>query len=118
MSVPIGAAITVTSVTQSGPTITVNGTGFSTETVITLFNRRGAATVNLSGLGSGGAVKTPLTVVDSTKFTFTTPAGAVAGAAYVQAINPRSFLIPVRPATRAALSLWINDRSRVCAKPC
>ncbi len=46
VSVPIGAQITVSSVTQSGSTITVNGAGFSTLTVMNLFN----GGVNLGGL--------------------------------------------------------------------
>ena len=42
MSAPIGAQISVTSVTQVGSIITVNGTGFSTLTVINFFNKQGA----------------------------------------------------------------------------
>ena len=49
VSVPIGAAITVTSVTQSEGTVTVNGTGFSTLTVINLFNRQGERRSILAG---------------------------------------------------------------------
>ena len=37
VSVPLGARINVPSVTQSGTSITVNGTGFSTLTVINFF---------------------------------------------------------------------------------
>ena len=88
VSVPIGQVISVTSVAQTGSTITVNGTGFSTLTVINLFNVQGGGTVNLGGLGAGGKPKIPLTLISSEQFTFTRPAGAVAGAAYVQAINP------------------------------
>ncbi len=87
VSVPVGAKIAVTKVTQSGSTITVTGAGFSTLTVINLFNKQGGGVVNLGGL-SGTTPKIHLTVVDSTKFTFTKPAGAMAGAAYVQALNP------------------------------
>jgi len=88
VAVPIGAQLTITSVTQAGSTITVNGTGFSTLTVINLFNAQGGVAVNLGGLGAGGVPKIALTIVNDTRFTFSKPAKAVAGAAYVQAINP------------------------------
>jgi hypothetical protein len=88
VSAPIGQKISVSLVTQSGSMITVNGTGFSTLTVINFFNLQGATAVNLGGLKSGGATKIPLTIVNSTRFTFTVPAGAIAGPAYVQALNP------------------------------
>ena len=41
VSVPIGQALTVTSVAQSGDTITVTGTGFSMLTIINFFNQQG-----------------------------------------------------------------------------
>jgi hypothetical protein len=88
VSVPIGAKISVKSVTEAGGIITVNGTGFSKLTVINLFNTQGATVVNLGGLGAGGNPKIALTVVSDTKFTFSRPAGAVAGPSYVQALNP------------------------------
>ena len=78
VSVPIGQLISVTSVLQTGSTITVNGTGFSTRTVINFFNRQGATVVNLGGI-SGGVSKIPLTLINSTRFTFAKPGGAVAG---------------------------------------
>lgn len=87
VSVPIGAAVTVTSVSQTGTTITVKGTGFSTLTVINLFNQQGSSTVNLGGL-AGSVARIPLTIVSANQFRFTEPASAVAGPAYVQAINP------------------------------
>ncbi|HKD66283.1 MAG TPA: SBBP repeat-containing protein [Candidatus Binataceae bacterium] len=88
VSVPIGAQIRVLSVTQSGLTITVNGTGFSTLTVINFFNSQSGGAVNLGGIGAGGKANIPLTVLSDTKFTFAKPAHAVAGASYVQALNP------------------------------
>jgi len=88
VSVPIGQQISVTSVTQLGSIITVNGTGFSTLTVINFFNRQIGGVVNLGGLGAGGAANIPLTPVNPDQFRFTVPAGAVAGASYVQALNP------------------------------
>ena len=88
VSVPIGEKISVLSVTQAGGTITVNGTGFSTLTVINFFNTQGAKVVNLGGLGPGAKPLIPLTVASPSKFSFARPAGAVAGASYVQALNP------------------------------
>jgi len=87
VSVPIGARITVASVEQSGGTIMVNGTGFSSVTVINFFNRQGSVVVNLGGLVDGEFPNIPLTLVNSTQFTFTKPAGSVAGPSYVQALN-------------------------------
>jgi len=88
VSVPIGEKIAVTSVTQADGTITVNGTGFSTLTVINFFNRQGSKLVNLGGFGAGGAARIALTVAGPNKFTFSKPAGSVPGASYVQALNP------------------------------
>ncbi len=88
VSVPIGAKITVTSVTQSVKTVTVNGAGFSTLTVINLFNKQGSGVANLGGLKPGGTPVIPLTFVSEHQFKFTVPAGAVPGPAYVQALNP------------------------------
>jgi sugar lactone lactonase YvrE len=88
VSVPVGQAITVTAVGQSGRTVTVFGSGFSVLTVMNLFNVQAAGTVNLGGLGAGGRPKIPPTVVNSGEFEFTLPAAAVPGAAYVQALNP------------------------------
>ena len=88
VSVPIGARINVTSVTQAGTILTVNGNGFSTLTVINFFNAQGGGAVNLGGLGSGGKPKIPLTFVNDNRFTFTKPATAVPGPSYVQALNP------------------------------
>jgi hypothetical protein len=89
VSVPIGQGISVTSVTESaGGVITVNGTGFSTLTVINFFNTQSGSVVNLGGVGAGGASKIPLTLVSSDQFTFAKPGGAVPGPSYVQALNP------------------------------
>jgi hypothetical protein len=88
VSAPIGEKISVTSVTQVGGIITVNGTGFSSLTVINLFNSQSGGVVNLGGLGGGGSPVIPLTLVNSDKFTFTRPAAASAGPSYVQAFNP------------------------------
>ena len=88
VSVPIGAQITIGSVSQAGSTVTVSGSGFSTLTVINLFNVQGAKSVNLGGLNPHSAPKIPLTIVNDTEFTFTVPATAVAGPAFVEAFNP------------------------------
>ena len=88
VSVPLGARINVTEVAQSGNTVTVIGTGFSTLTAINLFNAQGAKEVNLGGLKPNHTPKIPLTLISSTRFSFTRPAGAVAGPAFIQALNP------------------------------
>ncbi len=88
VSAPIGAKISVLSVSQAGSTITVHGTGFSPLTVINFFNKQGAMVVNLGGLGTGGIAKIPLTLINDTTFQFTKPGGSVPGSAYVQALNP------------------------------
>jgi alpha-tubulin suppressor-like RCC1 family protein len=83
----IGAPLTITSVSVAGGTVTVTGTGFSVLSVINLFNRQGGAAVNLGGL-AGGTARVPLTLVSDTEFTFARPAGAVAGPAFVEVLNP------------------------------
>jgi Pro-kumamolisin, activation domain len=88
VSAVIGARIAVSSVSQVGSTITVNGMGFSKLTVINFFNKQGAVAVNLGGLKPDGSPMIPLTFLSNTKFTFSKPAGAVAGPCYVQALNP------------------------------
>ena len=88
VSVPLGARITVTDEVQTGSTLTVDGTGFSTLTVINLFNAHGATVVNLGGLNSKGMPRIPIKLINSTRFTITLPAGAVAGPAFIEALNP------------------------------
>ncbi len=89
VSVPIGARIHVLSVTQSGSTITVNGSGFSSLTVLNFFNTQtGGGVAFFGGLNPDGTPKIPLTLIDDTRFTFTEPTGADPGASYVQALNP------------------------------
>jgi hypothetical protein len=88
VSAPIGARISVGSVTQAGSTLTVSGTGFSKLTIINFFNTQGVRVVNLGGLTAGGAAKIHLTFVNDTRFTFRVPAGAMPGPSYVQALNP------------------------------
>jgi len=87
VSVPIGAHVHVTSVSQNVSTLTVNGSGFSALTVINFFNAQGGGVLNLGGLNSGKPV-IPLHLVNDAQFTFTVPAGALPGPAYVQALNP------------------------------
>jgi hypothetical protein len=88
VSVPIGARILVTKVTQSGSLLTVDGTGFSTLTVINFFNSQKGGTVNLGGLTAAGAAKIPIKLISSTRFTITEPKGAMPGPSFVQALNP------------------------------
>lgn len=87
VSVALGARLTITAVTQSGPVVTVTGTGFSPASVLNLFNRQGSGVVNIGGLGPAGP-RIPLTVVSSTELRFTVPSGAQSGPAYVQVLNP------------------------------
>jgi hypothetical protein len=88
VSAPIGAAITVSKVTQSADTITVIGTGFATSTVVNFFNNPAGKVMNLGGLTAGGKPRIALSVINSTRFTFSLPPKAQAGPSYVQAINP------------------------------
>ena len=87
VSMPIGELVTISSVEVNGNTITVNGTGFNSLTVINLFAGSGGNVINAGGL-SGGSPNIPLTIVNNTQFTFTRPNGLDAGAAFVEAINP------------------------------
>jgi hypothetical protein len=110
VSVPIGNAIHVTRVTQSGSTVTVTGSGFSSMTVISLFNLQGQTVVNLGGLVNGSQSLIPLTLVSSSQFTFQVPARAMTGAAYVQALNP-PFITPASSSGSdpgGAFSLVVN----------
>jgi hypothetical protein len=88
VSVPVGALVSVTSVSVSETTVTVNGTGFCPLTVINLFNLQGDTAVNLGGLNGDGSSKIPMTIVSSTQLTFEKPAGAVAGPSFVEILNP------------------------------
>jgi hypothetical protein len=87
VSLSIGERIRLDSVQQVGPTITVNGAGFSSLTVISFFNAQGGGVVNLGGLVNGHSL-IPITLLSSHQFTFQVPSGAVSGPAYVQALNP------------------------------
>jgi ELWxxDGT repeat protein len=88
VSAVIGAVPTIAGVSAAGGTVTVTGTGFSPVSVINLYNLQGGGVVNLGGFGPGGAARIPLTVVSDTQFTFPRPAGAVAGPAFVEVLNP------------------------------
>jgi len=88
VSLPIGARVTISHVGQSGNTVTVTGTGFSSLTVINLFNHQGNGALNLGGLNPDGSPKVPLNIVSSTQFTFAVPAAAASGPSYVQVLNP------------------------------
>lgn len=89
VSVPIGALLSITAVTQSGTTVTVDGTGFSTLSVINFFAQKsGGGVDNFGGLGAGGQPKIPLAVQSPTRFSFTVPAGTTTGPAYVMVLNP------------------------------
>jgi hypothetical protein len=85
---PIGQKIAVISVTKLVSTITVNGRGFSTLTVINFFNTQGGGVMNMGGTTAKGTPKIPLKFVNQDRFTFTKPAAARPGPSYVQALNP------------------------------
>jgi len=82
-----GQGISITSVSQNGTNITVDGRGFSLLTVISLFTSRDGQIVNLGGFRSGWAPVIPTTSVAENRLTFTKPPNAT-GTAYVQALNP------------------------------
>ncbi|MDX2170964.1 MAG: hypothetical protein SF182_28100 [Deltaproteobacteria bacterium] len=88
VSLPIGATLSISAVSQSGTTVTVDGTGFSSRSVINLFNLQGSAVPNLGGLNPDGSGRIPLTIVSAQRFQFSVPAGAVSGPAYIQVLNP------------------------------
>ncbi len=88
VSVPIGRQISVFGIIQEGGRLTVDGTGLSTLTVINFFDTRDGKVVNLGGLAADGAPAIPITLVSDTELTFQVPAPALAGPAYVQALNP------------------------------
>ena len=94
MSLPLRAKISVTSASQtfddtnvSADYITVNGTGFSTLTVINFYNSTPGGVVNLGGIGAGGP-NIPLTLISPNQFSFFRPLAAVPGPSYVQVLNP------------------------------
>jgi hypothetical protein len=87
VSVPVGDRVAISGVAQTGSTVTVTGAGFCHLTVINLFNSQAGAVVNVGGLTPDGSARIPLSLINEHQFTFTLPDG-VAGAAYVQALNP------------------------------
>jgi len=87
VSVPVGAPVAISKVSQTGSTVTVEGAGFCHLTVINLFNSQAGAVVNVGGLNPDGSAKIPLSFINEHQFSFMLPAG-VSGAAYVQALNP------------------------------
>jgi hypothetical protein len=88
VSLPIGAALSIDSITQVGSVVTVTGTGFSPLSVINLFNQTPSGVLNLGGLNGAGTPYAPLNVISDTQFSFVVPGLAAAGPAYVQVLNP------------------------------
>ena len=89
VSIPIGATVSISSIVQNGRTVTINGTGFSTLSVINLFNTQGSFVINLGGYWpTNGKPQVPLTFVSSTQLRFTAPLSAMSGSTYVTVINP------------------------------
>jgi hypothetical protein len=88
VSVPIGAQIALSSVTQTGSTVVVTGAGFCDLTVINFFNLQAGSVVNLGGLNPDGTAIIPISLINNREMEFSLPAGTMAGPAYVQAVNP------------------------------
>ena len=88
VSVPIGRSISVIGVSQEVTTLVVEGTGFSTLTVLNFFVAQHGKAVNLGGLTSLGTPVIPITLISDTQLAFEVPPGAGPGSAYVQALNP------------------------------
>jgi hypothetical protein len=88
VSVPVGSRIRIMSVTQQGKTLVVDGTGFSTLTTINFYASQAGRMVNLGGFSASGAPAIAISLVSATELRFAVPAGAAAGPAYVQALNP------------------------------
>ncbi len=84
--VSVGAPITVRRVLQSGSLITVEGSGFSPQTIVNLYVGRPAA--NLGGLDAKGKPRIPPTLIGDSRLTFIVPADAEPGPAYVEVLNP------------------------------
>jgi subtilisin-like proprotein convertase family protein len=88
VSAVAGSQVTISSVSLSGDTVTVLGTGFSCLSVINLFNLQGSTVVNLGGLTGGGQRVIPLQFISSQELRFLRPAGAQSGPAFVEVLNP------------------------------
>ncbi len=89
VSVPIGASVSIAAVAQTGSTIAVDGTGFSTLSVINFFAQKtGGGVDNFGGLGASGQAKIPLTIQSPTRFSFAVPDGAADGPAFIMVLNP------------------------------
>ena len=83
VSVPVGAALSITSIIQVGTTITVNGTGFSSLSVVNFFN----GGTNRCGMAAG-VPRCPITLVSAQQFRIQKPATSVAGDAYIKVLHP------------------------------
>jgi hypothetical protein len=103
VSAPVGSRIQVMAATQQGRELVVDGTGFSTLTVINFLAQHNGSLVNLGGLNAHGAPAIAITLVSDTEVRFAIPAGAAPGQAYVQALNPP--FVPFAVSQYAALSL-------------
>jgi hypothetical protein len=86
-AVKASAPVVVGKVIQEGSTIRVEGSGFTSRTVINLFCG-GRGDLNLGGLDPADHPKIPVTVYSSTLLSFKIPDGATSGPAYVQALKP------------------------------
>jgi hypothetical protein len=88
VSAPIGERLELDGISQSGPTITAIGAGFSVRTIISFFNSQPSGVVQLGGFNSAGQSLIPFTFVSSNQLSFQVPVGAVSGVSYIQLLNP------------------------------
>lgn len=89
VAVPILALPAVTTVVQSGDTITVTGDGFIPGSVLNFFNLQNCGgVVNLGGADAAGHSKIPLNITSLTSMSFTLPPGVQKAPSYVQIVNP------------------------------
>jgi hypothetical protein len=84
--ISIGAPIQVRRVYQSGALLTVEGTGFSTATVVNLYC--GGPLGNFGGFDAAGKPMLHLEIEGDSKLRFTAPSRAKAGKCYLEALNP------------------------------
>lgn len=75
-------------VTGSGKVVEVTGTGFTAETVVNFFAETSSGNRNFGGVDESDRPLLSVRLVSPEKLTFDRPAEALAGPAYVMAVNP------------------------------
>lgn len=79
---------TVDKIIQNGPTIHVVGTGFTPNTALAFFVRRGEQVVNIGGVNPQGESIIPVTFHSPGLLSITVPEGANPGRCHIRAVNP------------------------------